>query len=156
MATERKKVSAPPPGKLKHGTVVGDNAAAASLAAYIVAVVRLTVLVDIVAIAAGISIILMPVHGRSEHAAEYCAGNCAADRANTRENSTCDSAGRCTNRCACSDAPALAVVIIAVVVAIIAVVVVTAIVIAGIVIRVAVTVPILVRITGAAVTRFRS
>jgi hypothetical protein len=84
--------------------------------------VRLTVLVDVIAIAAGIAIILPAVDRRAENAAENGTGDRARARLDSRKNRTGDGAASGTERRA-SDRVAglrivavLAVVVIAVVI----------------------------------------
>jgi Flp pilus assembly protein TadB len=85
----------------------------------IVTITRPPILIDVIAIAAGIAIILPAVHGRSKDAAENCAGDRAADWADSRENCAgycaADSSDRGTGR----DAPALTIVIIAIVITVV-------------------------------------
>ena len=73
------------------------------LAASVIVVVRLAVLVDVVAIAAGIAIILTPVDGRTEHAAEDRAGDGAFARAYARNDLAGDRAADRTDRRASCD-----------------------------------------------------
>ena len=82
---------------------------------------RLPVLVDIIAIAAGIAVILLAVDGRAEHAAQDRAGNRALpdadardDCARNRTSGTADS--RATDDIASGRALALALAVIATVV----------------------------------------
>ena len=72
---------------------------------------RLAVLVDVIAIAAGIAIILPAVDGRAEHAAEDRAGNRAFAGADARDDRAGDrAADRADRGTGCDIAPVLAVV----------------------------------------------
>src|SRR5437763_8812303 len=93
--------------------------AAGPLAPDVIIITRLAVLVDVIAIAAGIAVILPPADDCSENAAEHRAGNGAADRTNAWKNRTGDSATGRADSSAGRNAPTLAVVIIAVVVAVV-------------------------------------
>src|SRR3982750_2699892 len=90
------------------------------LAANVIAVVRLPVLVDVIAISAGIAVILVTIDARSKHAAKDRTGNCAGPWLDARKNcagnrTRCSadcSAGNCV---ACLGIRAVAIVVIAVV-----------------------------------------
>src|SRR5439155_16618703 len=98
--------------------LAGTLAFGCSLATDVVIVARLAILVDVIAIAAGIAIILPAPDHRAENAAENGAGDRAADRAHTWKNGAGNCAADRADRRAGGDAPALAVVIIAAVVAV--------------------------------------
>src|SRR5690242_19142007 len=70
------------------------------LAPYVVIVMRLAVLLDIIAIAARIAIILLAADHRADDSAEDRAGDRASARPDTRKDRTRDSAGTGADRCA--------------------------------------------------------
>lgn len=80
------------------------------LAPDIVGVVRIAVLVDVIAIASGITIILPATDNRPDDTAEYRASNGAGSSTNARK----DRAGKCScaraNGCACCGTGDLVVV----------------------------------------------
>src|SRR6476646_11043677 len=77
-STRRKVTSAPSKQQFNYGSE--------RLAASVIVVVRLTILVDVVTITAGIQIILAAVDGSAKNAAKDCAGNRAGARADARNH----------------------------------------------------------------------
>jgi hypothetical protein len=73
-------------------------------------------LVDVIAIATRISIILVAIHRGTNNAPEDRASNGAADRAYARKNCTGDSTGRCPDGSASRDTATLTVIVIAVII----------------------------------------
>ena len=71
---------------------------------------RLTILVDVIAIAACIAIILAAVDRRSEHAAQNRAGNRALPDANARDDRTGNRTADCTGSGTTDDPTGLTIV----------------------------------------------
>src|SRR5437764_1664037 len=111
----RKRTPAP---SIRSAQSTDAAGAARRLAPDVVVIAGLTVLVDVIAIAAGIAVILPSADGRAENAAEDRSGDRATYRADARKHRTGNCTANRANRSAGRDTAALAVVIVAVVVAV--------------------------------------
>src|SRR5690348_3113060 len=133
-AARRKRGGSRPPPRQAAQKPTKDR----RLAANIVAIMRLTVLVDVVTIAASVAVILMSVNRGSKDAAKDCAGNRAGPWTDSRKNCAGDRAGRGADRRTADDVTRLRVPVISIAIVSVAVIAVRIIAVAVVAIVVAV------------------